>query len=87
MKTIARTALLGLLVSASLQTLAWADDPNPAVANPFAPNAAPASSQSGKVSLDAAPAAQPARVQPTAGHRQPRFPARKFFHASDGSAN
>jgi hypothetical protein len=68
MKTIARTALLGLLVSASLQTLAWADDPNPAAANVFAPNAAPASSQSGKVSLDAAPAAQPARVQPTAGH-------------------
>ncbi|HET6328964.1 MAG TPA: hypothetical protein VFG04_30045, partial [Planctomycetaceae bacterium] len=68
MKTIARTALLGLLVSASLQTLAWADDPNPPAANVFAPNPTAGSTPSGKVSLDAAPAPSPSRVQPTAGH-------------------
>jgi hypothetical protein len=59
MKTIARTALLGLLVSASLQTLAWADDPNPAAANAFAPNVTPAASASGKVSLDSPPTGSP----------------------------
>jgi hypothetical protein len=68
MKTIARTALLGLLVSASLQTLAWADDPNPVAANVFAPNATPDSTRSGKVALDAAPATPGSGVQPTAGH-------------------
>jgi hypothetical protein len=64
MKTIARTALLGLLVSASLQTMAWADDPNPAAANVFAPNAPPDSTTSGKVGLDSPPSS----VQPAAGH-------------------
>jgi hypothetical protein len=41
MKTIARTALLGLLVSASLQTLAWAADPNLAAGNAFAQDPPP----------------------------------------------
>jgi hypothetical protein len=67
MKTIARTALLGLLVSASLQTMAWADDPNPAAANVFAPNAPPDSTPPGKVGLDSARPAPSSSVQPAAG--------------------
>ncbi len=59
MKTTARTALLGLLVSASLQPLAWADGPNPGAANPFGP------STSGFASIPNSPAPAPATQ---AGH-------------------
>jgi hypothetical protein len=70
MKTTARTALLGLLVSASLQSLAWADDPNPGATNPFGPSApaqnyAPAPSPSGFATIPGSPA--PSGAQ-TAGH-------------------
>jgi hypothetical protein len=63
MKTTARTALLGLLVSASLQSLTWAGDPNPTAANPFAPDSAPS-----PLTSQGAFAQAPKPVQPAAGH-------------------
>ncbi len=83
MKTTARTALLGLLVSASLQTLAWADDPNPAAAKAFAPNFSPApmTSQAAGVAPNA---------QQTAGHfafdSQPAEPAPPAMPQANGAS-
>jgi Right handed beta helix region/Inverse autotransporter, beta-domain len=88
MKTTARTALLGLLVSASLQTLAWAGDPNPTAANPFAPDSAP-SPLTSQGAFAQAP--QPAAGgQPTVGHvsfdSQPAEPAPPALPQSNGGS-
>src|SRR5580692_12669037 len=89
MKTTARTALLGLLVSASLQSLAWADDPNPGATNPFGPSApaqnyAPAPSPSGFATIPGSPA--PSGAQ-TAGHVAFDSPPANSAPANSAPAN